>query len=204
MNKRGIEAHYLVGLLVIVAGAIVLLGAYNLIGKGIKEGTDSEICRQSVLSTTVKKYIKLGTSSVDDLECVTKSNFYGGDYEKLKENLVRDIRDCSYQYWHGKLDFNDFWESVLGQKNYCFVCYIETSDHSLSISPNELNNAIISDNEIENIQVFPGITELSMDKDKPLLVAYAIGKVALDVSGNIVVGSIEQLRSKCDEVYVYK
>ena len=181
MNKRGIETDYLVGLLVIIAGAIVLLGAYNLIGTGIKEGTDSEICRQSVLQSAVSK---IGTGNpLTSLKCKTKSRFIEGNKDKVASELMKDAYDCSYQYLDGKKDFVTSWENLglddfindyFGEGNpQCFVCYIDTSSEEVLLKDEDLRK--FKDKEIKLMVTREGF---EIRKEKPLYVGFAITKQA--------------------------
>ena len=179
MNKKGMEAYYLVGLLLVIAGLIVIIFIYNSIKSGIESGTDSEVCRQSVLASTVSKYFGLGNPLLN-LKCKTKSRFLEGDKDKVKEEITKDIYDCSYQYMDGKVDFISSWENIgladfindyFGdvKPHQCFICYIDNSKNEINFKFEDLKFK----KEIK-VQLSKDATTIS--KEKPLFIGFLISK----------------------------
>lgn len=124
MNKKGLDAKVLVEFLLIVAGIIILFLVYKQITSGVKSGTDSEVCRESVLASTISKYPGLGNPLIN-LKCKTKSNALEGS--KFNDELKKDIKNCEYQFWDGKLDFVSKWGEFFKENIVsCFICYIDT------------------------------------------------------------------------------
>ncbi|MBI2499496.1 hypothetical protein HYV88_04610 [Candidatus Woesearchaeota archaeon] len=206
MNKKGMEAYYLVGLLLVIAGLIVIIFIYNSIKGGIESGTDSEVCRQSVLASRTSKFISLGTGNpLENLKCITKNKFFVDETsENIKRELVKDIYDCSYQYWDGKLDFTDFWSSILSQKNYCLVCYIEKTSNEFKISAQDLRDEVAKAGTIKDLLLEGDAkTVFTMSKDQDLLISFYIAKRSTGMQSGIVIGKPEDIKKKC-EVYAFK
>ncbi|MBS3155085.1 hypothetical protein J4404_01155 [Candidatus Woesearchaeota archaeon] len=124
MDKRAMSMTVLVTLIVLLAGAVVLMFATSSISGVIKSSSDKEACKQSVLLNSQKLTsilnIPLKCKSQD--QTIKNEN----DLKNAKEIIAKGMYNCWNQFGEGKLDF-------MGEDSgvFCFICNKIGFDDSL-------------------------------------------------------------------------
>jgi len=140
MNKKGIEQRYLVGLLIVVASLVVLFISSIALGDIFRKNSVSDICRFSVIAADLKGNVPFtSTDPCNDLECESVRDVIVGPKEVFLEEIGKDLTDCSYQYYDGRIDFLDTYAI---DDLHCFICYIRKSDRDIVFSGQELKQKI--------------------------------------------------------------
>lgn len=124
MDRKGISEMVLIGLIVLLASAIVMGYATGIIAGMIKGKSDVEMCRTSV---------ELNAQSILNEQIFSTAincpsdNITIKDVKKAKETIANSMYDCWYKFGEYKLDFI---KSKYGK--YCYLCSKIDFDESLA------------------------------------------------------------------------
>lgn len=164
-------------LILAVIGAIILFAGTTLWAGQTEKGFDKDICRASVTMVALSKKVSIIGSPWLDLKCSTqKRRLNPNDREEIMETLVKDIKDCWYQYGSGKIDFTSNWDWA-SPDDYCFVCSVINFDKKGEpITIDEFRSYTLKNLELDTNLRDDISQNLKIEPNNPIFVIFGITK----------------------------
>ncbi len=111
-----------VGAIVILVGAIVVFIFLNNLNLFVREQSELEKCRLSVLAKSKSKLITFGAESDVELKCKTKiEEINERDKKMVMGIMAENMRECWWKFGEGKIDFLSEYD-WFGSDYRCFIC----------------------------------------------------------------------------------